>query len=77
MILYEDDGRNLSHFPPILLHGTSLILAHEHSTTAAPYCSNSSLSAVDTSFLAFGLELINMGDTALRGRGSYSRDDHS
>jgi len=49
------DLRSLSHFPPILPNGTSSTRFHEHSTTAAPYCSRSSLSAAEIILLAFGL----------------------
>lgn len=51
----EIDVRSLSHLPPILDQGTSLIRTHEQSTTAAPYCSTTSLSAGEMTVLAFGL----------------------
>lgn len=55
----EGGLRSRSHFPPIRAQGTSFTRTQEHSTTAAPYCSMSSLSAGEMIFFALGLVFVS------------------
>lgn len=55
-MLAWNHSHSLSHLPPILDHGTSFTLTQEHSTTAAPYCSRSGVSAGESVCFAFGLQ---------------------